>query len=54
MRGESLVNLVLICPESKDPSEWEKSTYVKDIQTLFQGWDPMSGSFIFYHDESFR
>ena len=40
MRGESLVNIVLVYPERKDPSQWDESTYVKDIQTSFKGWDP--------------
>ena len=51
MRGESLLNLVLECPESKDPSKWDKSTYVKDIQALFQGWDPKYCSVVFYYDK---
>ena len=32
MRGGSLLNLLLECPEAKDPSEWDKSTDVEDIQ----------------------
>lgn len=39
MHRESLVNLVLECPEPKDPSEWDESTYVEEIQAIFQGWD---------------
>ena len=40
MRGESLVNLVLECPEPKDPSDWDEATYVEEIIAFFKAWDP--------------
>ena len=42
MRGDSLVNLLFECHESKIPSEWEESPDIEELRALFANWDPKS------------